>query len=358
MEQQEFLICKLCGFKCKNYNGLDSHLRAKHPEFNTKFYYDIYIKKENEEFCNKCRKEVKYIRFGLGYEKFCEECIDFEEIVICPICNKKLKRLGWKHLKNHGLTTKDFKKLYPDFKCCNKKQIKISRQVGLDNKYRNIIPWNKGLTKETNKRIRKQGESHSLKIKGKPSNKKGKSKKEWSLASKKAWETKRKRYSKEEISKWFASGTTIQMMGRHYQTYPEKIFKNLLKEINKQTQNKYPFIYNEFLKTKPIGGRYPDFLIEHLKLVIEIDGEYWHQEKNFKRDIEFLNSGYTILHLPSKVVTKQGDRSLFLLGCVISSIVDSNLWKNSWKGKAVYAKSEFISEYTTNVEVFGLCQFQ
>jgi len=62
------------------------------------------------------------------------------EKVICRICGKELQQMTWTHLKLHNLTVSEYRKLYdPDVK----------------------VSWNKGLTKETDERLR----IHSERIK-------------------------------------------------------------------------------------------------------------------------------------------------------------------------------------------------
>ena len=53
----------------------------------------------------------------------------------------------------------------------------------------------------------------------------------------------------------------------------------------------------------PIGPYFADFLVPHLRLVIECDGEYWHglnAGSDSKRDRVMKRMGYKVLRLPGK----------------------------------------------------------
>lgn len=59
-----------------------------------------------------------------------------------------------------------------------------------------------------------------------------------------------------------------------------------------------------------VGRYFPDFLIFH-NVIIECDGEYWHnEEKDSKRDSYLMNNGYYIFRLAGKRILKDP------IGCV------------------------------------------
>ena len=97
-------------------------------------------------------------------------------------------------------------------------------------------------------------------------------------------------------------------------TYPETIIENLLNNIN------VDHIYDT---TKFLNYR-PDFLIEKQKLIIEIDGLYWHcdkiQKNRFyhknKKDF-FKNLGYDILFFRSNEIEEKKD--------IVNSIIKNKL---------------------------------
>jgi very-short-patch-repair endonuclease len=80
---------------------------------------------------------------------------------------------------------------------------------------------------------------------------------------------------------------------RKNMSFPERLVFDLFidKKIN--------FEHNKYIK--PF---WPDFVIEN-KLIIEIDGERWHdKEKDFQKDIFFHSHGYRVVRIPAKEVLK------------------------------------------------------
>jgi hypothetical protein len=69
-----------------------------------------------------------------------------EDLVICPICNKKFKELNTAHLSSHGLNAQSFKEKFPDFD-------RLSKSVRLKK------ATLKNMSVETQKRLKK---SHTL----------------------------------------------------------------------------------------------------------------------------------------------------------------------------------------------------
>jgi len=63
--------CKLCGIGCISESKHAAHFH----KINSKEYYDMFYKKENEGICPTCSKQTKYKNFSAGYYKFCSvEC--------------------------------------------------------------------------------------------------------------------------------------------------------------------------------------------------------------------------------------------------------------------------------------------
>jgi hypothetical protein len=100
-----------------------------------------YIKK-----CCKCGKEViKYTSHATKVK--CEECKDkflfiddmIEDIdyVICPICNKKLRRITKSHIESHNISQQEFIKIYPNIiLTCKKTNIKRGKSCSITCKSR------------------------------------------------------------------------------------------------------------------------------------------------------------------------------------------------------------------------------
>lgn len=67
--------CQICGLEFSTFIGLGKHINCI-EKIKTKFYYDKYLKKENEEYCNdkNCSKKVKFFTIKNGYSEFCRKC--------------------------------------------------------------------------------------------------------------------------------------------------------------------------------------------------------------------------------------------------------------------------------------------
>ena len=64
------MICSICNKEFKTYVGLSCHIRQSH-NISSKEYYDEYIKKEGEGFCNVCQKPTSFRNLHIGYSRFC-----------------------------------------------------------------------------------------------------------------------------------------------------------------------------------------------------------------------------------------------------------------------------------------------
>jgi very-short-patch-repair endonuclease len=65
----------------------------------------------------------------------------------------------------------------------------------------------------------------------------------------------------------------------------------------------------EYEPQKPIGRYVIDFYLPHKNLVVEVDGEYWHQrpgvpEKDARRDAFLREKGYNVLRIPGQKIQK------------------------------------------------------
>jgi very-short-patch-repair endonuclease len=83
---------------------------------------------------------------------------------------------------------------------------------------------------------------------------------------------------------------------RSKMSYPEKIVYDWLTEKN------ISFEHNKLIRTKTIT-RYVDFYLKANNLIIEVDGEFWHNrkiEKDKKKDFEAEEAGYTTLRIKAK----------------------------------------------------------
>ena len=73
------MICDICNKEFKTYVGLSCHIRQSH-NITSQEYYDEYIKKEGEGFCEVCQKPTSFRNLHIGYSRFCsKKCIQNSE---------------------------------------------------------------------------------------------------------------------------------------------------------------------------------------------------------------------------------------------------------------------------------------
>lgn len=246
------------------------------------------------------------------------------------------------------------------------------------------IPWNKGLTKETDERI----EKHAKKVSGKGnpmygkrykmkeetkekirenykrhkknckcaccSAKNGKvwNKGKTNIYNEKTLENIRKNSKKNSAKYWLnkkRSDETIKKMNVFKKGHiPWN--KNLTKEVDNRIGNilikrneSYLFSYPErklFKKLKKffpnatrdkfIGRKKPDIILEKEKVCIEFDGKYWHKEIDIDRDKYLNKNGYRVLHFHGFV-----PKDSLLINIVLEFLKSNNpyyYWikNNSW----------------------------
>ena len=63
--------CAICGKELDNISKLSKHIFYHHSELSSKDYYDLYLKKENEEKCKICNSDTKFVNLGSGYMPTC-----------------------------------------------------------------------------------------------------------------------------------------------------------------------------------------------------------------------------------------------------------------------------------------------
>lgn len=104
--------CKICGKECSSIGSIATHIRYSHLDYNSKKYYDEFLKKsENEGKCLECGKETKFYSITGGYSNFC-----------CPTCSNRNKE---KNKKARETFIKNHKEIYKRVEKENKiKQIK------------------------------------------------------------------------------------------------------------------------------------------------------------------------------------------------------------------------------------------
>lgn len=229
--------CKFCGKEFKNPHSIGGHIiwcnknpnkSGKsnfnvHKHINTKinFNYDSkFLENRNDLFCQYCGKQCKNLCSLKQHEIRCPKNENRLETSISPICKK-----------GH-------------------------------------IPWNKGLTKETDERIKKRSETLSKKFKS-GELKGSMSGKHLSLESRKKISKSVSKYYKENPDK-------VPYLINHSSkiSYPEQYFIDLFNKENIDLKYHLQISLYEL-----------DFYNEDLKIDVEIDGEqHFRNEKSIIRD--------------------------------------------------------------------------
>ena len=105
--------CEICGKECNGLLGLSLHISKQHH--NNREYYDTYIRKPDEGFCERCGKPTTFIGFGKGYTKLCEECErNDSKSSQCQICGQFCKNLQslHTHIRLHKISDRDYYDTY------------------------------------------------------------------------------------------------------------------------------------------------------------------------------------------------------------------------------------------------------
>lgn len=239
-------------------------------------------------FCSKsCRCAANCQKQDYSKRKYSE---DKKDRFTCKFCGRVIKSKS--SLRNHE---KHFCELNPNRDLnfgtrhdwsCNRcefighsrrdlqnhiKECHLTGSIGANGKY----CWNKGLTKETDERIAKNGQSVSNTMKQLYKNGYDNPN---SPFCKSYWtEEKRKQRSNDKVALYKEHPekhpNVTCASNRHNMTYPEKLAKDWLESHNIEFERSF-FIR---LDNK---ARYVDFYIPKYNLFLEIDGEHWHVEGN------------------------------------------------------------------------------
>lgn len=114
--------------------SIATHIRYSHLDYNSKKYYDEFLKKnENEGICLECGKPTRFYSITGGYSTFC-----------CPTCSNRNKE---KNKKARETFLNNHKELYEKIEKQNKLKQKRKRQ--------NKIKRTKIKNKKNRKRNRK-----------------------------------------------------------------------------------------------------------------------------------------------------------------------------------------------------------
>jgi len=150
------------------------------------------------------------------------------------------------------------------------------------------VVWNKGLTKYTDERVRKIGETGS-KTKQTP---------EYHEKQSKSIKMFYVQHPEKHPNRILARKTKIQL------TYIEQLMKKILDSANVKNYPQHPIVYK---KGKRYAVKFVDFYLPNHKLCIECDGEEWHKDKEAdkRRDeiiLSVLGNDWRIEHILGKEI--------------------------------------------------------
>jgi len=184
-------------------------------------------------------------------------------MLICCYCNKECKSQN-SHRNHERLCPSNPDRVYV-------------------NRFKSKTPWNKGLTKD-DPRVARNAKALSDATKGKPG-------RVWTDEQKKAKSEWRKQY---HVDNPEAHPNRRLAGNRSKMSYPEQVAYDWLTENN-----------IDFEHRKKVGKFFPDFVVNG-SVIIEIDGEHWHDEEKDKiKDIFFEESGYTVFRIKAKEMIQQ-----------------------------------------------------
>lgn len=231
------------------------------------------------------------------------------QTLICEYCRnsferKKVARFCSAKCRYRGLAAQGIRPVHnaPHSEAAKAKiRGKRERQVVWNaGKTTGIVPWNKGLTSETSELVRAAAQKMSTAARGK---------KRGPLSA----EVKRKLSDgrkgdanwakRDEVRKKISESIT-----RLYREHPE-----LLEGRKRAGRNQFPGNFSSleaaiaacldrvgvpYMHNSKVGKYWPDFIIQD-RVIIECDGDYWHQdeEKDRRRDAYLTTRGFFVFHL-------------------------------------------------------------
>ena len=194
-----------------------------------------------------------------------------ENDFICKFCGKACKNAN--SLRNH-------ERLCPS----NPDRKYVSHTLGK-------TAWNKGLTKETDLRVKKNGESVSIAMKKSELVKEHLSNMWTDELRQKQSERKKKLYSEhpEKHPNRKLAGNRGKM------TYPEQLVNDWLIEHTIEFVHNYQYTTDKF-------NRYVDFYLVGQNIFIEVDGEHWHQDKTLDeaKDLDAMQHNIKTIRIKPK----------------------------------------------------------
>lgn len=241
-------------------------------------------------------------------------------MIQCKLCNKEMKGLTLHLIKKHSITPKQYQELFPGSKMFSDETLNSPMFGGKNLKGKKIGPFSDEHRRKISKaKSQYTGWSHSP---------------ETIQRMKDSWEADRT--NRIAITKEAANRPEVKEKQRKAQQ--ERIAKNgyhlkrgkstkLEKRIQSLLDNNNITYKREHRSFQKLNGvyRYFDFYLPSQNLIIEVDGEFWHQqpgriEIDLQKEADAKNHGYSFLRL-SDVFSKE------ILSCdetLLSIIIDQS----------------------------------
>jgi len=294
------LECRICGNVCKSLSGLSKHIKMHN--LSNKEYYDTYLKKYREEYCNNpsCYNFVNYMGFH-GYQKHCS--------TRCSTLNPETQtQMKSTMVENHGV----------EYALQSDKIFSKMKQKNLEN-HGTEFPVRLEESKEKSKKtsLEKYGVDHPTrsKVVKKKLIESRKGKSDWNNRIK-SKSTCLKKYGVENVSqveeiKEKKNTKQFKELRRQYMinggaAHCNQFIQNPSKpqiELYKLTCEIAPYVIMNY----PYLNKSIDIAIPSLSIAIEYDGTYWHQdeEADNKRQSLLEEDGWKFIRYINRVPFKK-----------------------------------------------------
>lgn len=220
---------------------------------------------------------------------------------ICKICNKYFKQITESHLKiRHSISMKEYKSMFPDYEIFDKEDIELYKLMqkerrmngskeGFQKGHKMQIgrpSWNKGLTKDTDERVKKysnllKGRKLDIESRTKLSNSRKEGYRNGKIKPRKGAEnpcygrklTEEHKMALLMASRRISSSGINKVEAKAYETLKNFGFK-------------YTGDGSFWLKFKNGRRKNPDFIDLENKCAFEVYGDYWHRGEDPKEMIK------------------------------------------------------------------------
>lgn len=272
----EKLKCKECGQEFTKIDCVTRHAKMVH-KIEPKVYYDKWFKKEGEGICKCCGAETKYWNLEHGYRDFCSrKCFWKVTTQLESVKEKRKQTCKEKYDSENYMQCKDFKE---------KTEVTNLREYGVKNAGGSDI----AITRIKATKLANHGDENYNNMEQTYATKELKYGDKYYNNFKQTCNTKKQRYDDPYYNNF---NKALKTMNEHYNTLgalsptqiPE-LKKKILGNANNMTQGEkkvYEFLKNrkfEFEYGYELNGKSFDFAVfnnSELKLLIEIDGIYYH----------------------------------------------------------------------------------